>query len=114
MYGYVGNPHGLPAGERDPEDGQSRQGKPGGDLQPRANRSLSAPGEDRGQRQNEYPTGDSPGHSGQRVHHNVDDDAPDRRSDHKTLRQGDAVVLFPQRDANDHVADGGKGGHLDE
>ena len=96
----------LPVGERGPEERQCRQGEPRRRAQPRANRLRGAPYQDRGERQHEYPTGDRACASRQRVHHQVDDDAPDGRPDDETLRQRNPVVGLSQRHPRNDVADG--------
>ena len=104
----------MSAGKRNPEDRERRDGETRRHPQPRSNRFRGAPDEDGGQRQHEYPARDRSGHSRKRVHHEVYDDAPDRRSDDETLRERNAVVRLAQRDAHDDVADGGERGELGE
>ena len=83
-------------------------------AQPRANWLRGAPDQDGGQREHEYPAGDRSGSSGDQVHYEIYDYAPDRRTDDETLRQRHALVGLPQRRADDDVADGGERDQLGE
>ena len=63
---------------------------------------------DCGQSQHKYPAGDRPRHPRERVHHEVDDDAPDRRTHDEALRQRNTVVGLAQRGADNDVANAGE------
>ena len=104
----------LPTGERGPEERQSGDGERRRHAQPRANRHGRAPYEDYGQRQHEYPARDRSGASRKRVHNQVDDNAPDRRSNHETLRQRNPVVRLSKRRTHNDVTNGGERGELRE
>ena len=104
----VRNRHELPAGEGYPEKRQRRGDNARHCACARPNRLPRAPHEGGAEQQRDAPTHDGPGKPGDRVEHEVDDEAPEHRPHHEALRQRHAVVGLPQRHADDHEANRGE------